>query len=605
MEKRSPVRCLTFGGLLLCSFLFIRGPAPHDPRGRQRVGDGAQDGEGPAHGIAEVSGLITVRCLRPAHARPAHRSRDQRPSSSASTPQARVAPSQEMAEAVRRAQEGQEGRVLHGTVRRVRRVITSRPSAIKIFASAGTITASIGVISEAPSCRTCSRSCASRWRSTNPAASRTQAPLFRATTTRSARSSTTRARDLRAVPGGRRRRPKGQDQPRKAAPHRGWARAHGRGSAGGRLIDSIGQLRARARRAAELSGKAGRRDPGFHRTTADRSCSVPRRAATQVGQGLAEGLREEVRRDSASRRATRASSEASPVRELHAGRGFAAPSLQRRLVMWALPAFIVAILIAFRAVMLPFVSACSWPMSSRRGARALELRNRPPAPAPKPRASIIVYSHRRDDSRCSSSPSCRGCPVISRPRARDPAPPQAGAQRVHPARRRLGRRALRGPGRTRSRATSAAAGHREAPGPVRDQPRRLRARDRPRARALRRRPTQRQRTSRRGASPNSWPSFTRSTRRRCEACSASARPSSGAWPHLRLVVLTFMVAAYLLIDTARDRLLPLARGAPTGGTNFDELAAEMDRGGRRDSAPADDSAVVNGVLYDRWAGLFQ
>jgi protease-4 len=151
MEKRSALYgLLTFGGLLLLSFTFIGLLLHTTSRDEEGWGGAAKGDKGPHIGVVELSGMITDAM---AFQRRMHALRTD-PEIAAilvriDSPGGAVGPSQEMAEAVRRAKKEKKVVCSMGTLAASGGYYVAS-QCDHIVASPGTLTGSIGVISESP-----------------------------------------------------------------------------------------------------------------------------------------------------------------------------------------------------------------------------------------------------------------------------------------------------------------------------------------------------------------------------------------------------------------------------------------------------------------------
>jgi protease-4 len=152
MERRSALYgVLTFGGLLVLSFVFISVLLHSSRDDEEGWGGSTHAGDkGPRIGVVELKGIIhdAVPFIKRLHALRTD------PDIAAilvriDSPGGAVAPSQEMAEAVRRARKDKKVVCSMGTVAASGGYYVAS-QCDRILASPGTITASIGVISEMP-----------------------------------------------------------------------------------------------------------------------------------------------------------------------------------------------------------------------------------------------------------------------------------------------------------------------------------------------------------------------------------------------------------------------------------------------------------------------
>lgn len=298
MEKRSVLYgVLTFGGLLALSFAFIF--ALLHSSGRERAGWGEDDkgDKGPHIGIVELSGVImdSMPTQKRLHALRTDKDIDAI-LIRIDSPGGAVAPSQEITEAVKRARKEKKVVCSMGTVAASGGYYVAS-ACDRIFASAGTITASIGVITQMPKLHGALALLKVEMETYTSGPLKDVGSPFRVTTDEE------RAFFKHFVQGiyeqfvadvaeGR----KGKITMEQLRPIADGRILTGKEALEAGLVDELGNFEAALDRAGELSGKKGKPVPVF---PPERSGPLLERflgrAASEVGHGLVEGLRSEGR----------------------------------------------------------------------------------------------------------------------------------------------------------------------------------------------------------------------------------------------------------------------------------------------------------------------
>jgi len=298
MEKRSVLYgLLSFGGLLLLSFVFIFVLLRTTGKEHSGWGDDDKDDKGPHIGIVDLSGVImeslpTIKRL--------HALRNDKDVDAIliriDSPGGAVAPSQEIAEAVKRAKKDKRVVCSMGAVAASGGYYVAS-QCDRIIASAGTITASIGVITQLPKVHGVLSLLRVEMETYTSGALKDVGSPFRATTDEE------RAFFKHFVQGiyeqfvtdvaeGR----KNKITIEKLRPIADGRILTGKEALEAGLIDELGNFEAALDRAAELSGKPGKAIPIFPREKAGPLLErFLGRAATEVGHGLVDGLRDEGR----------------------------------------------------------------------------------------------------------------------------------------------------------------------------------------------------------------------------------------------------------------------------------------------------------------------
>jgi protease-4 len=299
MEKRSALwGVLTFGGMLLLSFVFISLliKTTHDEESGWGAAPGKAD-KGPRIGVVELTGVITSSM---AFEKRMHALRVD-PEIAAiliriDSPGGAVAPSQEMAEAVRRAKKDKKVVCSMGTVAASGGYYVAS-QCDEVFASQGSITASIGVISEAPKLQNVLSLLRIEMEVYKSGALKDAGSPFRATTDEERAFFTKFVKGiyeqfLADVAEGR----KGKITLEQLRPIADGRILTGKEAKEAGLVDTIGDFEAALDRAGALSGKTGAPVPVF---PPEKGVSLLERfvgrAATEAGRGLADGLSEEAR----------------------------------------------------------------------------------------------------------------------------------------------------------------------------------------------------------------------------------------------------------------------------------------------------------------------
>ena len=298
MEKRSVLYgLLSFGGLLLLSFVFIFVLLRTTGHEHSGWSDDDKDDKGPHIGVLELTGVImeslpTIKRL--------HTLRTDKEIDAIliriDSPGGAVAPSQEIAAAVKRARKDKRVICSMGTVAASGGYYVAS-QCDRIFASPGTITASIGVITQMPKLHNVLSLLRVEMETYTSGALKDAGSPFRATTDEERAFfkhfvQSIYEQFVADVADGRKNKIT-LEQLRPIADGRILT---GKEAMEAGLIDELGNFELALDRAAELSGKPGKAVPVFPPEKGGKLLErFFGRAASEVGHGLLEGLRDEGR----------------------------------------------------------------------------------------------------------------------------------------------------------------------------------------------------------------------------------------------------------------------------------------------------------------------